>query len=239
MTLHDQFGTARTGGMMLAQYYHKYDSLAAMRHKNWQSKQHQLLFSANPNASHRGKRDELFKLKSQYARIVVETLPMYEYSNYRYLVYAYGNCGWSRRMHELIPLNATMLVQDSECHEYYTSFFQPYKHYIPVAEDFSDVKEKLEAIAQDPVESERMASEWVAIGHDLLDLTCVLDYLETMLRGYAQLQLFTPNERLDWFEYHFTSTFRDIRDFILTQDPCDPVPGAEHGFPIHPNLTQC
>ena len=78
-------------------------------------------------------------------------------------------------------------------------------HYIPVAEDFSDLEEKLAAIESTPKAAEEMAQRWVTLGTRLLTLDCIMDYVELLLREYAKLQKFTPEPHLDWPEHTASS----------------------------------
>lgn len=42
---------------------------------------------------------------------------------------------------------------------------------------------------------------WAQRGRKMLALPCILDYVEQLLRGLAQLQKFHPDPRANWTEY--------------------------------------
>ena len=103
-------------------------------------------------------------------------------------------------------MNTTILMESSNCSEFFYDSFTPNVHYVPVAEDLSDLEEKLAAIESNPKEAREMAERWVKLGTRLLTLDCIMDYVEMLLREYAKLQKFTPEPRLDWPEYTASST---------------------------------
>lgn len=84
----------------------------------WESKEEVLFFSASPGAAERGNRSNIFKIQSPLFKTVPKPFPLREYGKYQYLVYAYGHCGWSRRLHELAFMNAVVFMEESSCREF-------------------------------------------------------------------------------------------------------------------------
>jgi len=62
------------------------------------------------NTSHSGNRSNIFKIQSPLFKAVPKPFPLREYGKYQYLVYAYGHCGWSRRLHELAFMDAVIFM---------------------------------------------------------------------------------------------------------------------------------
>ena len=182
------------------------DQLGPQHRKAWATKEPKLFFSAGHGtgkgaASKRGHRKELFSITSDHTLIVEESHPLEKYADFQYLVYAYGRCGWSRRLHELAFIEAVVFLEASSCTEFYLSALTPGVDYIPVAEDFSDLAEKLEALHAQPTRAAKMAKSWASKARALFTLPCLLDYTEGLLGEYAKLQKFKPVARAGWLKY--------------------------------------
>ena len=199
----DMFGFFN-GRASLALYEQLFENLQLFGTRPWNEKQSKLFFSASND---RGFRTVLFELAKQNQTIYDifhQNIPLAKNTDYRYLVYAHGNAGWSRRLRELLFMNATVFVEESkQCTEYFFDLLQPNVHYVPVAEDFSDLDNKFKHMLEHPDESERMASAWGRLGSQIFSLECTLSYIEALLRGYALLQRDKPVVRERWHRFTF------------------------------------
>ncbi len=208
---YSQFGGA-AGDMTLALYEERFQQLAMMgTQMPWAQKTPKMFFSAS---NVRGYREQLLQLTDPNMHLVPENVELSRYGQFQYLVYAFGHSGWSRRLRELALIEAVILMENSSCHEFFAHLYEPHKHFIPVAEDLSDLPEKLAAAMANPAASAAMAREWLQIGQLSMTLECILDYIEHLLRAYAALQRFTPVEHTDWPEWQFDSGivyFHDAR----------------------------
>ena len=216
MLVQDHFGLT-DGRTTLSLYHHLHDIQRAMGSHPWYLKVNRLFFSAKPQASSRGHRDRIFALRNSTTRYAIydTNTPLKANGRFRYLVYAQGNMGWSRRLRELALMNATVFVQtSSRCTEYYLDLFTPGQHYVPVAEDFSDLDDQLVNMMHHPEMAETMASAWAALGQEALTLACTLDYVESLLRQYATLQRTRPVSDARWHQYSFE---RAMRGHLFTQ----------------------
>jgi hypothetical protein len=184
--------------MDLATYRTRYQQLKDWGGGPWDEKVNKMFFSAGAGAATRGNRSHIFEINSTYSAAEARGFPLKEYGRYRYLVYAYGHCGWSRRLHELVFFSSVVLMEDSLCREYMHYAFEPSVHFIPVAEDFSDLEVKLLAAVEDEAGSREMAKKWMEIGPDSLSLSCTLDYIDQLLRAYAKRQDFSVTEDPSW-----------------------------------------
>eukprot|EP00049_Salpingoeca_infusionum_P013795 m.257447 g.257447 ORF g.257447 m.257447 type:complete len:486 (-) comp15529_c1_seq1:2793-4250(-) len=226
MTLHDQFGEG-TGDHLISLWHKRLEQLVSWGNGAWLEKKNSAFFSAGFGATIRGNRSALFKMESPLVTAIPHGFPLTEYGTYRYLIYAYGHCGWSRRLHELAMMRTVVLMEHSTCREYMHHLFEPGKDYVPVAEDFSNVEATMEKLAANEKASHEMAEQWFKKGVESFRLTCVLDYVEGLLRKYASLQRFTPGPRPDWPLYklgankdYFRETGRDMHN----EDACPPRP---------------
>lgn len=208
MTLSDMFGSG-DGTMGLALYAKMFaKALDWSGDKSWETLENVAFFSAGGGATTRGNRSHLFDISKDHGEFLNATphaRGMEVMSNFRYNVYAYGHCGWSRRIKELAMLRTVVLVEESSCNEYIHGLFRPNVDHLPVNEDFSDLVDTMEkAVPQGKAfEGNAMAEEWVARGQEMMTLTSTLDYVELLLRGLAKLQRFVPQYHPEWKEYTF------------------------------------
>lgn len=208
LTLHDMFGSG-DGEMGLALYAKRFEqALEWSGSKQWGSLENVAFFSAGGGAVTRGNRSHLFQISKSHGKYLNSTphaRGMDVMSDFRYNVYAYGHCGWSRRIKELAMLRTVVLVEDSSCREYVHGLFEPNVDHLPVKEDFSDLVERMEAAtpAAKTFDGDAMADLWMARGQEMLTLTSTLDYVELLMRELAKLQRFTPQYHPDWKEYTF------------------------------------
>ena len=216
MGFHDQFGSRASGAMSFRMYREFWEELDALnsdgpaesdkRPPEWPDKEPALFFSAGKQAGRgrpktRGFRKNLFQIDSDKIKVVPESHPLSDYAKYKYLVYAYGRCGWSRRIRELAFVEAVLFVETSNCSEYFMQSLVPNEHYVSVAEDFSDLAAKVDEIDADQKKAKRLAASWLKHARSLLSLECVLDYIEALLVAYGPLQKFTPTEKASWKLY--------------------------------------
>jgi hypothetical protein len=88
-----------------------------------------------------------------------------------------------------------ILMQETPCIEHFQKLLQPWVHYVPIRNDFSDLLERVEW-ANDNEETVR------EIIHTAQEFALHYNsqrgwdyYLENLIRKYAQLQEYTPNRR--------------------------------------------
>jgi hypothetical protein len=209
LTLHDMFGEGN-GEMGLGMYARLYArSLDWSGDASWKELNKKAFFSAGAGAQFRGNRTQLQNISEAHPELLNTSrggVKMNVMAEYQYNVYAYGHCGWSRRIRELAMLRTVVLVEESVCREYVHGLFQPGIDHIPVKEDFSDVVEQLQRVTDGPqseTKMEAMANAWGSRGQEMLSLGCTLDYVELLLRELAKLQQFQPQYHPEWDEYTF------------------------------------
>ena len=92
----------------------------------------------------------LKKVEKQYVSIP-------DHGNYKYLIDIQGN-GYSARGKLLMHSGRPLFYQDRQWHEYWFFSTKPFVHYIPVKENFSDLKEKLDWANVHPKECATIAA---------------------------------------------------------------------------------
>ena len=203
MNIHDQFGAFGSGAMSLRSWLERNESLWGLAAPAWEQKARRLFFSSGSmpgkqDAAKRGHRAELFRLQSPLLNVTHASHSLAHYARHRYQVYAYGRCGWTRRLHELAFMHAVVFVEASGCAEFFLAAFEPWVHYVPVAEDFSDLPAQLARVDADPAAARAMADAWLARGRQVFSPECVLGYVDRLLREYATLQRDAPRRRPSW-----------------------------------------
>lgn len=166
MTLHDQFGEG-DGEMGLELYDEQYREALGWGAGNagesvpWSAKKPVAYFSAGGGAVNRGNRSKLFVISKEHPHLLetsAKATKCEHMSTYKYNVYAYGHCGWSRRIHELAMMETVVLVEDSICREFMHGLFSPSIDHLAVAENFADIPEKMAAALADEAGGGRMAA---------------------------------------------------------------------------------
>ena len=221
LTLSDQFGWGAPdyGAMSLTRYNERYTAASLWGETTpFKEKTPKAYFSASGGALKRGNRAKLFKQESQHLNPDSTAHTMGYMAGFQYNIYAYGNCGWSRRIHELAMMKTVVLMEFSPCREYIHGLFEEGVDHIPVKDDFSDVVPALEKSLALSEKAEQMAARWAKRGRSMLSLECTLDYVEKLLREYARLQTFTAEYHPGWPQY-FPNTTGDFFKQQAAQRP--------------------
>jgi hypothetical protein len=83
-------------------------------------------------------------------------LSLPDHCDYKYMLDLQGN-GYSGRTKLLLHTKRVLFYQARRLHEYWFWDMEPFTHYIPVAEDLSDMKEKFEWAEDHPHECQKIA----------------------------------------------------------------------------------
>ena len=106
-------------------------------------------------------------------------LSLPEHCDYKYMLDLQGN-GYSGRTKFLLHMNRTLFYQSRTLHEYWFWNMKPFVHYIPVAEDLSDMEEKFDWAEAHPEECLKIASEGQKFALDNLKRTDAVERLKTI-----------------------------------------------------------
>lgn len=132
--------------------------------------------------------DEKLAEKLKNEGYVGECLSIAEHLKYKYQILIDGNsCAYSRAYWQLFS-NSLILKQESADIQWYYGALAPYAHYIPVANDLSDLVSKLEWAENNPSDGERMirnANQFAAA--NLHEASTAL-YVIFLLREYSKMQ---------------------------------------------------
>lgn len=107
---------------------------------------------------------------------------------YKYLVDVDGNsCGYERPYWTLLS-NCVVLKQTSDNIQWYYRILKPYKHYIPIANDCSDLLEKIEWAKSHDAEAKQIADRGTQLVRENLQIEHAYAYLYLLLTTYAERQ---------------------------------------------------
>lgn len=117
----------------------------------------------------------------------------YESSKYKYLIDVDGNtCGYSRCYWTLLS-NSAVFKQVTDNMQWYYGAIEPYKHYIPVKKDFSDLIEKILWARSHDDKIKKISKNATKFVQNNLNEEDIYLYLYLLLTEYAKLQRFQPH----------------------------------------------
>lgn len=105
---------------------------------------------------------------------------------YRYVVYLEGSCGWADRLKYLLPFGFVIFMQKTACQEWFAPLLQPWKHYIPVKGDLSDLVEKIGWARDNKEEARRISDNARGFALTYLDKTAWRWYFHQVIMQYAR-----------------------------------------------------
>lgn len=123
-------------------------------------------------------------------------IPMSDQANhFKYVLYAEGACGWADRLKLLLVSGMLIFLQETPCKEFFQPLLQPWIHYVPVANDFSNLIERLEWAQTNDDVARDIVDEAALLGRTLNSQASWDQYLERLLLGYSRRLAYTPVAR--------------------------------------------
>ena len=111
---------------------------------------------------------------------LVSPLSPYEQSKYKYVINVDGNVR-SFRLTQEMKYGSVVLLSNSDYRLWYEKFMIPYKHYVPIKRDLSDLMEKIEWCLENDAECERIAKNAIEFYDAYLSRSRILDYVQKLL----------------------------------------------------------
>jgi hypothetical protein len=115
-----------------------------------------------------------------------------DHLKYRYLVDVDGNSCTYSRCYWILLSNSLLLKQVSDNTQWYYKGLIPYQHYVPLADDLSDIFEKVEWSKEHDQEAQEIARNATEFASENLSLENTYLYFYRALQEYAKLQQFSP-----------------------------------------------
>jgi len=119
-------------------------------------------------------------------------VPVSHAAKYKYLMNTYGNGDfkWNNRMRGLLLTGSAIFVQTSPLYEFWYRDLVPYKHYIPVKEDLSDLIVQVEWARANDDKVREIGAAGKRFALERLKMEHIYCYWWRLLHKYAALQQF-------------------------------------------------
>ena len=114
---------------------------------------------------------------------------------YKYIVSAEGHGGWADRLYELLLYDVGLIVQEHPCKEWYEEMFFPFQHYIPVANDFSNLLGRIQWAERHPHAVQDMIRSRLVQAKHVLSRKGITTFSAVMWTAYAELQRYPIGRR--------------------------------------------
>lgn len=113
-------------------------------------------------------------------------LSIHDHMRYKYLMDVDGNSnGWDRCFWGLLS-NSALFKQVTDFNQWYYKALQPWKHYIPVKEDLSDLEEKIAWAKSHDDKAREIADEGREIARAVFARDAVFEYMRRLLTAYNE-----------------------------------------------------
>jgi hypothetical protein len=139
---------------------------------------------------------DTYDRKSTEVNLPISRMPMDEQEKFKYGIYTEGHFQWANRAKEQMFMGSTLLMQTTECKEYYTSQLKPFYHFIPTQYYFSDIFEVIEWANTHEMEIMKMRERMLSYAYSVLTQQKVEEYAFKLLESYSKLLRF-PITRLE------------------------------------------
>ncbi|CAL6334350.1 unnamed protein product [Bathycoccus prasinos] len=164
------YALSRKNGEAVVFYDETFESLKYMKFRNLSERRDQMLFTGQVKETEVGYRhgrkvfDELAKINSRIPPDFVSNsrAPYYsfpEQAKYKFILSLSGAGAWTFYRSYGFLLGSLMFCQDAPQELWYYDQFKPMVHYVPVQEDLSDVKQKLQWARENPTKAAAIAAE--------------------------------------------------------------------------------
>lgn len=140
------------------------------------------------------------------AKAMQKELPMasdsdfFLFLNYKYVIIADGNSAPSSRLSLQIFFNSLILLQETSWFEAYYIGLRPFVHYVPVSENFEDLKQKIIWCQNHQTEVIHIIQNAKSFAWKHLNSDEVMKHFESALYAYTSLLDFQiPRNDLDGY----------------------------------------
>jgi hypothetical protein len=114
---------------------------------------------------------------------------------FKYIISAEGHGGWADRLYELLLYDVGLIVQEHPCKEWNEEMFFPFQHYIPVANDFSNLLGRIQWAERHPHAVQDMIRSRLVQAKHVLSRKGITTFSAVMWTLYAELQRYPIGRR--------------------------------------------
>ena len=114
-------------------------------------------------------------------------LSLAQQEEFRYQIIVEGQCQWANRLRDALHMGTVLLIQETQCKEYYGMKLQPFVHYIPVDYWFQNLTQAVLWAESNQEAVRAMNAAKIAYAKQYLASARVHEYVLKLLRRYAGL----------------------------------------------------
>jgi len=107
--------------------------------------------------------------------------------DFRYQIIAEGECQWANRLRDALFMGTVLIIQQSQCVEFYGIRLQPWVHYIPVDYWFQNVTHAVVWAENNQEAVQAMNAAKITYAKNYLSTKRVEEYVYKLLRRYSDL----------------------------------------------------
>lgn len=116
---------------------------------------------------------------------ILPPLPMSNWTKFKYQIVLDGNVSPSSRMATLMQSGSVLLKQNSWHTEFFYHLMVPWVHYVPIADNLSDLEEKIEWLQKNDKFAADISQAGMRFHRNFLTSQHVRQYYATLLTKYA------------------------------------------------------
>lgn len=107
--------------------------------------------------------------------------------NYKYILYAEGNCFWADRLNKQVFGPSAVIKQETPCGQFWEPLLKPMTHYIPTDFFFQDTVDKLKWSRENDEEVRGIVKNANEFANNFLSFRGIKTYVEVLLTEYSKL----------------------------------------------------
>lgn len=119
-----------------------------------------------------------------------------EHHNYKYILYAEGNCMWADRSRHQLFGPSLLIKQETPCGQFFEPLLRPHTHYVPTNFFFGDTIDQITWARQNDEKVREIVRNANEFGKNFLSLKGIETYVEVLLEEYTAL-LVEPEIKLE------------------------------------------
>ncbi|KAI0558086.1 Glycosyltransferase family GT90 [Gracilaria domingensis] len=110
-----------------------------------------------------------------------------DHHQFKYIVYAEGNCFWADRLNKQIFGPSAIIKQETPCGQFWEPLLKPFTHYIPTDFFFLDTTEKIKWAQEHDSEAQAIVKNANDFAANFLTQKAIKMYVEVLLIEYSKL----------------------------------------------------
>lgn len=110
-----------------------------------------------------------------------------DHHQYKYILYAEGNCFWADRLNKQVFGPSAVVKQETPCGQFWEPLIKPYTHYIPTDFFFQDTAEKIKWAKEHEDEVQDIVKNANEFASNFLSQNGIKLYVEVLLSEYSKL----------------------------------------------------